>query len=201
MPVSMHGIVKKFEHHGERDNHSCARRVVTAGKNLKTNQRRVRIVQRMKKVPPRRNADIAVPVHLQDLVEQSCQGWDDSQQAAIKELLVKHQDVFNKDQYDMEQTHLIEHPTTDDVPVAQPPRRFALAFPNYSKEALPLIGLTKKDVDFVWSEKQQIAFDHLKDQLRQAPIMALPCDTDGYILDTDAPQDTIGAVLSQMQDG
>jgi transposase InsO family protein len=77
-------------------------------------------------------------------------------------------------------------------------RRFV---PEFAKVARPLHGLTRKGVKFKWSEECSAAFEELKKRLTEAPILSLPNDTDTYILDTDASQFAIGAVLSQLQGG
>ena len=72
---------------------------------------------------------------------------------------------------------------------------------NFSHVAAPLTKLTKKKVKFVWDESCQIAFEVLKDKLCSAPILAYPKQDLKYILDTDASDVGIGAVLSQVQEG
>ena len=72
---------------------------------------------------------------------------------------------------------------------------------NFSEIAAPLHALTKKNAVFHWTAECQKAFDDLKDRLTEAPILALPRDEGTYILDTDASDHGIGAVLSQIQDG
>ena len=72
---------------------------------------------------------------------------------------------------------------------------------DYSKKMRPMIELTKDRVPFEWTEECNKAFQFLKDTLNSPQIMALPANHEGYILDTDASLDTIGAVLSQVQDG
>jgi len=77
-------------------------------------------------------------------------------------------------------------------------RRFV---PNFSAIAAPLHALTKKGAQFVWSAECQTAFDRLKDALISANVLALPNDEGQFILDCDASDRAIGAVLSQIQDG
>ena len=72
---------------------------------------------------------------------------------------------------------------------------------DYASIAAPLHFLTKKDQPFVWTEETQEAFETLKDALTSPPILAMPNDTGEFVLDTDACDRTIGAVLSQVQDG
>ena len=73
--------------------------------------------------------------------------------------------------------------------------------PQYSKTALPLYDLTKKNASFVWSDNCQQAFDKLKCMLTEAPIVGFPKESGEFILDTDACDRSIGAVVSQLQDG
>jgi len=72
---------------------------------------------------------------------------------------------------------------------------------GYADIAAPLHALLKKDQAFYWNEKTQKAFEMLRDALSSPPILAMPNDTGTFILDTDACDQTIGAVLSQVQDG
>ena len=77
-------------------------------------------------------------------------------------------------------------------------RKFVL---NFAVIASPLHRLTEKYTQFVWTDVAQKAFDDLKTALTSPPILAMPTLTDKYVLDTDASDFCIGAVLSQVQDG
>ena len=68
---------------------------------------------------------------------------------------------------------------------------------DFSTVAAPLFALTKKGRMFVWDEVCQETFDRLKTALTTAPILALPKDEGTYVLDCDACDEGIGAVLSQ----
>ena len=46
-----------------------------------------------------------------------------------------------------------------------------------------------------------MTFDRLKAALTSSPILAMPTDGDVYVLDTDASEQSIGALLSQKQEG
>jgi len=72
---------------------------------------------------------------------------------------------------------------------------------KYADIAKPLQILTNKDMPFVWNEAQEKAFCVLKLRLVSAPILASPSDDGLYVLDTDASQIGLGAVLQQEQAG
>jgi hypothetical protein len=71
---------------------------------------------------------------------------------------------------------------------------------KFSEVAAPLHALTRKNASFQWTKECQSAFEKLKSCLVKAPILSLPKDEGQYILDTDASNVAIGAVLSQVQD-
>ncbi len=72
---------------------------------------------------------------------------------------------------------------------------------NYCIITAPLQELLKKSVHFRWTDEQEEAFNSLKDVLFKAPVLAFPNPDEPYIMDTDASNLAIGAVLSQEQDG
>ena len=77
-------------------------------------------------------------------------------------------------------------------------RRFVKYF---SIIASPLYGLMKKGTEFEWTDECQKAFAELKHRLMTGPILALPENEGSFILDTDASDTGMGAVLSQQQSG
>ena len=72
---------------------------------------------------------------------------------------------------------------------------------NHARLVQPLVTLTKKDQPFKWTDKCQMVFEELKQILAGPEIMAHPLADGLFILDTDACDVSIGAVLSQVQDG
>ena len=72
---------------------------------------------------------------------------------------------------------------------------------DFARVAGPLHDLTKKNSVFTWSTDAQRSFEELKKALTSPPILAMPSDTGEFLLDTDASDGAIGAVLSQRQDG
>ena len=77
-------------------------------------------------------------------------------------------------------------------------RRFV---PDFSGVAKPLTDLTSKATEFQWSEAAHQAFERLKVALSSAPLLSFPLPSGDYVLDTDASDVGVGAVLSQVQDG
>lgn len=72
---------------------------------------------------------------------------------------------------------------------------------NFAAISAPLHNLAKKGEVFRWTQECQEAFDYLKEALTSAPVLAMPDDESPWLLDTDASNSAIGAVLSQMQNG
>ena len=72
---------------------------------------------------------------------------------------------------------------------------------GYASIAAPLHALTKKGRVFEWTEETQDAFETLRKALTTPPILAMPDDNGEFVLDTDASDQSIGAVLSQVQGG
>ncbi|KAL7872808.1 hypothetical protein AOLI_G00118790 [Acnodon oligacanthus] len=72
---------------------------------------------------------------------------------------------------------------------------------DFAAIAKPLHELTKKNARFRWTPECQDAFETLKSSLTTTPVLGYPRDNGELILDTDASNFGIGAVLSQMQDG
>ena len=83
-----------------------------------------------------------------------------------------------------------------------------LGFLNYHREHIPgyaeltstLYELTGSKAVFQWNDERQTVFENLKQKLISSPILSYPNPNDVFILDTDASNTAIGAVLSQIQD-
>lgn len=72
---------------------------------------------------------------------------------------------------------------------------------GFSLIAKPLFSLTENLAKFVWTEQCESAFQRLKKCLMSSPILSFPRNEGQFLLDTDASNHGIGAVLSQIQDG
>ena len=90
-------------------------------------------------------------------------------------------------------------------------RRFV---PHFAQTAKPLHELVSKlyeggkngkqrnkSVESGWNQECQEAFENLKQALTSPPVLAYPMYTKPFIVEVDASNDGLGAVLSQEQDG
>ncbi|KAJ9567767.1 LOW QUALITY PROTEIN: hypothetical protein OSB04_003733 [Centaurea solstitialis] len=68
---------------------------------------------------------------------------------------------------------------------------------DFSKIASSLTVLTKKNAKFLWTDKQEEAFQTLKKKLCQAPILSLPDGTEDFVVYSDASKMGLGCVLMQ----
>jgi len=77
-------------------------------------------------------------------------------------------------------------------------RKFVKKFASIAE---PLSALIKKGVRFNWSPEAQQAFERLKHALAETVTLAYPQSNQTFILDTDASDVAIGAILSITVDG
>jgi transposase InsO family protein len=72
---------------------------------------------------------------------------------------------------------------------------------GYSQTALPLVELTKQDTPFIWKERQQKAFDALKQACIDGPTLRMFDSGKPVHIETDASDRAIGACLTQDHEG
>ncbi|MEL7426754.1 MAG: RNase H-like domain-containing protein [Bacteroidota bacterium] len=70
--------------------------------------------------------------------------------------------------------------------------------PNFASLSAPLVALTKKGSKFLWSTEHAASFQTLKQLLCDAPILAYPDFRQPFVLQTDASDHGLGAVLTQV---
>ncbi len=71
---------------------------------------------------------------------------------------------------------------------------------NFAHIAKPLFNLTKKDVKWEWTDECERAFMKLRDAITTYPVLRAPDPNKDFILQTDASDDALGAVLMQKDD-
>nr|GEV77844.1 putative reverse transcriptase domain-containing protein [Tanacetum cinerariifolium] len=116
---------------------------------------------------------------------------------AILELLKKEElyAKFSKCEFWISKVQFLGH-VIDSQGLAGYYRRFIKGF---SKIATPMTKPTQKKVKFEWGDKQEIAFQLLKQKLCSAPILALPKGSEDFIAYCDASNKGLGAVLIQRE--
>ena len=72
---------------------------------------------------------------------------------------------------------------------------------NFASIAEPLSALTKKGVRFSWSPEAQKAFERLKRALAETVTLAYPQPDQTFILNTNASDVAVGAILSTTVEG
>jgi hypothetical protein len=73
--------------------------------------------------------------------------------------------------------------------------------PHFADVAAPLVELTKKNVEWKWSDECENAFVMLRDAVTRYPVLAAADPNKDYILHTDASDVALGAILMQYDDG
>lgn len=79
-------------------------------------------------------------------------------------------------------------------------RRF---IPNFAAVAVPLTDLTRKGSSnkLEWGEPHERAFESLKQAISHPPILRLPKVSETFVLQTDASNEGLGAVILQEEEG
>ncbi|MBS1650721.1 MAG: DDE-type integrase/transposase/recombinase, partial [Bacteroidetes bacterium] len=72
--------------------------------------------------------------------------------------------------------------------------------PRFSEIAIPLINLTKKNTKYIFDNECIKSFNILRDALTKTPVLKQADPTKNYILQTDASNLALGAVLLQKDD-
>src|SRR3954470_20539886 len=70
---------------------------------------------------------------------------------------------------------------------------------GYSKMARSLTKLTGKE-EWSWGLEQEQAFEGLKKAMSMAPVLAMPKGEEPFMIECDASEGALGAILTQKQD-
>ena len=68
---------------------------------------------------------------------------------------------------------------------------------DFSRIAMPLTKLTRKEEKFIWTEKCEESFHELKKRLVSAPVLSLPDEQGNFVIYSDASHKGLGCVLMQ----
>ncbi|GKC91496.1 putative reverse transcriptase domain-containing protein [Tanacetum coccineum] len=88
---------------------------------------------------------------------------------------------FSKCKFWLQGVHFLEHVVTTDV-----------SSQNFSKIAKLLTSLTQKNQKYEWAKEQEEAFQTLKDNLCNAPILSLPNGPEDFVVYCDALNQGLG---------
>ena len=72
--------------------------------------------------------------------------------------------------------------------------------PDFAKKVAPLNLMLKKGAQFSWGPDQEAAYRAVLKDLKEA-VLHLPLEGDAFVLETDASDQAIGAILSIRRDG
>ena len=72
---------------------------------------------------------------------------------------------------------------------------------DYSKKALPLTEVMKKETGFQWGDNQEKSFQELKDACAKEPVLLNFRANEPMKIETDASDQVVGACLYQQKDG
>ncbi|GJX97111.1 putative reverse transcriptase domain-containing protein [Tanacetum coccineum] len=92
--------------------------------------------------------------------------------------------------------HLLRHQEIAYSSLAGYYRRFIEGF---SKIAKSMTKLTQKEIKFDWGEKEENAFQLIKQKLCSAPILALPEGSEDFVVYCNASHKGLGAILMQRE--
>ncbi|XP_074039503.1 uncharacterized protein [Leptinotarsa decemlineata] len=151
-----------------------------------------------------------LPEELEKLIDISSKDILPTHRSTLRELVKKYQEIFDIGEGNGGRTNVVQHriDTGNARPIRQSARRLPLA---KKEEADKIVSDMEKggviepsdkgQIQFQWSEECQDSFKKLKTALINAPVLSYPLPDGKFILDTDASNVGLGAVLSQIQDG
>ncbi|GFT22330.1 retrovirus-related Pol polyprotein from transposon opus [Trichonephila clavipes] len=124
------------------------------------------------------------------------------QKSSAERLFQEFEDVFSRNSSDIGHTTVTQHriDTADHPPIKQHPRR--LPFAKQEEVGTLLQEMQENDIiepsSSPWASQSSW---FLKEALTSSPILIYPQPDKPFILDTDASNESVGAVLSQEIDG
>ena len=77
----------------------------------------------------------------------------------------------------------------------------SMFLPSLQEKLIPIYFITRKGIPFYWGGEQQKAFDNIKKDVTNAPVLLMPNSTGHFVLVSDTSKIGCGAVLYQKQRG
>ena len=77
----------------------------------------------------------------------------------------------------------------------------SIFLPSLQEKLIPIYFITRKGIPFYWGEEQQNAFDDIKHDVTNAPVLLMPNSTGHFVLVSDTSKVGCGAALYQKQRG
>ena len=77
----------------------------------------------------------------------------------------------------------------------------SIFLPSLQEKLIPIYFITRKGIPFYWGEEQQKAFEEIKKDVTNAPVLLMPNSTGHFVLVSDISKLGCGAALYQKQRG
>ena len=77
----------------------------------------------------------------------------------------------------------------------------SMFLPSLQEKLIPIYFITRKGIPFYWGEEQQKAFEDIKRDVTNAPVLLMPNSTGHFVLVSDTSKIGYGAALYQKQRG
>ena len=77
----------------------------------------------------------------------------------------------------------------------------SMFLPSLQEKLIPIYFITRKGIPFYWGEEQQKAFEGIKKDVTNAPVLLMPDSTGHFVLVSDTSKIGCGAALYQKQRG
>ena len=77
----------------------------------------------------------------------------------------------------------------------------SMFLPSLQEKLIPIYFITRKGIPFYWGDEQQKAFEDIKKDVTNAPVLLMPNSTGHFVLVSDTSKIGCGAALYQKQRG
>ncbi|GKC24510.1 putative reverse transcriptase domain-containing protein, partial [Tanacetum coccineum] len=107
---------------------------------------------------------------------------------------------FSKCEFWLQEVHFLGH-VVNQSGIHMDPGYYRRFIANFSKIAKPLTSLTQKNQSYVWGVKQEEAFQTLKNNLCDAPVLSLPDGVEDFVVYCDASNQGLDQQLERNRRG